>query len=131
MDKKYFPTTEEELLLKEIVDCAYRVHVNLGPGLLEKIYETCFCYELVKKKIKFISQVKMPIKYEGILFDEGFRIDVYVEDKIICELKSVNECKPIFDAQILTYMKLTNKHLGLLVNFNVTLIKSGIKRFIL
>ncbi|MEO8663903.1 MAG: GxxExxY protein [Ignavibacteria bacterium] len=131
MYTKYFPSEEEEILLKEIVDCAFKVHVNLGPGLLEKIYETCFCHELDKKNIKFSPQVKMPIKYDDIIFEEGYRIDVLVENKIVCELKSINEFKPIFDAQILTYMKLADKHLGLLINFNVPLIKSGIRRFII
>ena len=94
---------EEERIAKEIVDCAYKVHVNLGPGLLEKIYETCFCHELMKKNLQFYSQVNVPIKYDGLIFNEGFRIDVLVEDKIICELKAVNEVNPVYEAQLLTY----------------------------
>ncbi len=124
-------THEEERIGKEIVDCAYKVHSNLGPGLLEKIYETCFCHELSKKNIKFFSQVKIPIKYDGLIFNEGFRIDVLVEEKVICEIKAVNEMNPVYEAQILTYLKLTNKRLGFLINFNVSLIKNGIKRIIL
>lgn len=131
MYNEYVPTSQEEKIMKEVVDCAYRVHVNLGPGLLEKIYETCFCYELKKKNINFISQLKVPIKYDDIYFDEGYRIDVLIENKIVCELKSVVEYNKVFDAQILTYMKLSKNHLGLMINFNVPLIKDGIKRFII
>lgn len=82
-----------------------------------------------KKNIKFSSQVKIPIIYDELIFDEGLRIDVLVVDKIVCELKAVNDHNPVFDAQILSYLKLSNKHLGMLINFNVPLIKSGIKRF--
>ena len=131
MHDKYYPTEAEEKLLKEIVDCAFKVHTKLGPGLLERIYEVCFCHELNKRNLKFLTQVKIPITYDNILFDEGFRIDVLVEDRIICELKAVNEHNAVFDAQILSYLKLSKKHLGLLINFNVPLIKSGIKRFII
>ena len=122
---------DEERIGKEIVDCAYKVHYNLGPGLLEKIYETCFCHELSKKGLKFLSQVSVPVKYDGLIFNEGFRIDVLIEDKVICELKAVNEMNPVYETQVLTYLKLTNKRLGFLINFNVPLIKNGIKRFIL
>lgn len=131
MADKYFPTAEEENLYKEIIDSAFQVHSKLGPGLLERIYEVCFCHELSKKNIKFSTQVIIPVKYDGIVFEDGFKIDVLVEEKIICELKAVNEHKPVFDAQILSYMKLSKKHLGLLINFNVPLIKNGMKRFII
>ncbi|MEO6693578.1 MAG: GxxExxY protein [Ignavibacteria bacterium] len=89
MYEKYFPTEFEESLLKEIVDSAFQVHKNLGPGLFERIYEVCFCYELGKRNINFLTQVKIPISYDNLLFDEGYRIDVLVEDKIVCELKAV------------------------------------------
>ncbi|HMS65744.1 MAG TPA: GxxExxY protein [Ignavibacteria bacterium] len=131
MNKFKEVSAEEERIAKEIVDCAYKVHFNLGPGLLEKIYETCFCHELSKKNLSFFSQIKIPILYDGLKFDEGFRIDVLVEDLIICEIKAVNEINPVYEAQVLTYMKLTNKRLGFLINFNVSLIKNGIKRIIL
>ncbi len=131
MYEKYCPNQEEEALIKEIVDCAFKVHVKLGPGLLERIYEVCFCHELNKKGIKFSSQVKTPIVYDNLKFEEAFRIDVLVEDKVICELKAVNDHNPVFDAQILSHLNLANKHLGLLINFNVPLIKNGIKRFII
>lgn len=131
MYNKYYPSQKEETLIKEIVDCAYKVHVKLGPGLLEKIYEVCFCHELKKKSIRFESQVRVRINYDDLIFDEGFRIDVLVENFVICELKAVNEHNPLFDAQLLTYMKLSKKHLGILINFNVPLIKNGIKRLII
>ncbi len=131
MNKLNELSTEEERIGKEIVDCAYKVHSNLGPGLLEKIYETCFCHELSKIGLKFSSQVSVPIKYDGLIFNEGFRIDVLIEDKVICELKAVNEMNPVYEAQVLTYLKFTNKRLGFLINFNVPLIKNGIKRIIL
>lgn len=131
MGEKYYPTTNEENLIKEIVDCAFKVHSKLGPGLLERIYEVCFCHELRNKNIKFINQVKIPIKYDDLTFDEGYRIDVLVENSIVCELKAVVEHNAVFDAQILSQLKLAQKHLGLLINFNVPLIKNGIKRFII
>ncbi len=131
MGEKYYPTIEEENLTKEIVDCAFKVHSKLGPGLLERIYEVCFCHELRNKNIKFINQVKIPIKYDDLTFDEGYRMDVLVENSIVCELKAVVEHNAVFDAQILSQLKLAQKHLGLLINFNVPLIKNGIKRFII
>lgn len=121
----------EEKLAKTIVDCAFTVHKNLGPGLLEKIYETCFCHELTKRKINFKRQFETPIIYDGIKIDEGLRIYVIVEDMIICELKAVDEMNPVWEAQLLSYLKLTKLRLGFLINFNVPIIKKGIKRFIL
>lgn len=130
---QFYPklSDEDERLATNIVDCAFQVHNNLGPGLLERIYEVCFCHELEKRNIKFESQIPVPISYEGIRFDEGFRVDVLVENKIICELKSVIEKNKIFEAQLMTYLKLTKLRLGFLINFNVPLIKDGIKRIIL
>ena len=122
---------KEEQTAKEIVDSAYTVHKKLGPGLLEKVYEICFCHELSKRKIEFKRQIPVPIVYDGIEFDEGLRLDVLVEDKIICELKALDQMKPVWEAQILSYLKLTNKRLGFLINFNVPLIKKGIKRYVL
>jgi GxxExxY protein len=128
----YKPLSEEiEIVAKKVIDAAYVIHKELGPGLLEKVYEICFCYELSKRGIKFKRQVNIPIVYDGKMLDESFRIDVLIEDKIICEIKAVIEMNPVYEAQILTYMKLTNKRLGFLINFNVPLIKDGIKRIIL
>jgi GxxExxY protein len=120
----------EEWLGKEIVDAAYKVHRELGPGLLEKIYEACFCYELEKRGIPYKRQVELPFYYDGKKFDEGLRMDVLVDDLVICELKSVENINPLWQAQIISHLKLTKLRLGYLINFNVTLIKNGIKRFI-
>jgi GxxExxY protein len=121
----------EESIAKKIVDAAYTVHKILGPGLLEKVYEVCFCHELSKRELKYQRQVDIPIVYDGTIFDEGLRLDVFVEELIICELKAVDEIYPVWEAQILSHLKLTGKRLGFLINFNVPLIKNGIKRIIL
>ncbi|MCD5408484.1 GxxExxY protein [Candidatus Bipolaricaulota bacterium] len=122
---------EEERLGREIVDAAYAVHRNLGPGLLEHIYEVCFCHELSKRGLSFRRQVSVPIVYDGIKFDEGLRLDVLVEELVICELKAVETMNPVFVAQLLTQLKLTGKHLVFLIDFNVPVIKQGIKRVVL
>ncbi|MEA3407332.1 MAG: GxxExxY protein [Chloroflexota bacterium] len=128
----FAPTTaEEERVAKGIVDAAFAVHKALGPGLLENVYEVCFCHELTKRGLSYGRQVVVPIVYDGITFDEGLRLDVLVEDVIICELKAVETMHPVFTAQLLTYLKLAEKRLGFLINFNVPLIKRGIKRVIL
>ena len=119
----------EEALCKEIVDCAYRVHKESGPGLLEKVYEACFCHELSKKGISYKRQVKIPIFYDGLYFDEGLQIDVLVEDRIICELKAVDTVNPVWVAQILSHLKMMQHNIGFLINFNVPLIKQGIRRY--
>ncbi len=122
---------QEESIAKKIVDAAYTVHKILGPGLLEKVYEACFCHELSKRKLKYQRQVDIPVVYDGLIFDEGLRLDVLVEDLIICELKAVENMNPVWEAQILSHLKLTGKRLGFLINFNVSLVKNGIKRIIL
>ena len=119
-----------EEMAKKIVDAAYVVHKNLGPGLLERIYEVCFCHELSKRGLSFKRQVDLPIVYDNITFDEGLRCDVLVEDQIICELKAVDQMIPVYDAQIISHLKLIKKRLGFLINYNVPIIKQGIKRFI-
>ncbi len=121
----------EEFIAEKIVDAAYTVHKILGPGLLERVYEVCFCHELSKRELKCQRQVDIPITYDGMIFDEGLRIDVLVEELIICELKAVDEMNPVWKAQILSHLKLADKRLGFLINFNVPLIKNGIKRIIL
>lgn len=129
---KYQALSErEESIAREIVNAAYVVHKALGAGLLEKVYEVCFCHELSKQGLKFQRQVDVPIVYDGIVFNEGLRLDVLVEDSIICELKAVDAVNPVWQAQILSYLKLTDRRLGFLINFNVPLIKNGIKRIIL
>jgi GxxExxY protein len=125
----YYLNETEEFLCKGIVDCAYKVHKELGPGLLEKIYEACFCHELSKKEIPFKRQMKLPIKYDGILFDEGLQLDVLVDNLIICEFKAVETINPLWQAQIISHLKLTDLHVGFLINFNVPIIKNGIRRY--
>ena len=121
----------EEFLGKEIVDAAYKVHKELGPGLLEKIYEACFCYELEKKGIAYKRQVNLPICYDGKTFDEGLTLDVWVDGLVICELKARDNLNTLWLSQLKSHLKLTKLRLGYLINFNVPLIKDGIKRFIL
>jgi GxxExxY protein len=104
----------------------------LGPGLLEKVYETCFCYELELKGIPFTRQVNLPVSYKNkLFFDEAFRMDVLADELVICELKSVLEINPVWISQIISHLKLTKLRLGFLINFNVALIKDGIKRFVI
>jgi len=114
----------------KIVDSALKVHSSLGPGLLESAYEACLLYELKKRKINAKSQVALPITYDGIKIDAGYRIDLLVEDAIIVELKAVSELSQIHEAQLLSYLKLSKKPLGLLINFNVLRLKDGIKRMV-
>jgi GxxExxY protein len=130
MCTRYFPTAREESLAKTIVDCAFNVHNNLGPGLLEAIYEHCFCHELQKRNIPFGTQVLRPLVYDGRKLPWGLRLDVLVEGRIVCELKAVESIHPVYIAQLLTQLKLTDLHLGFLINFNVALIKEGIRRVI-
>ena len=116
-------------LTYKIIGCAYDVHKALGPGLLESTYEKCLCYELEKLGIKYEKQKELPINYKGITIDNGYRIDILVEDKIVIELKSVEILQPIHSAQLMTYLKLSQKQLGLLINFNVTNLQNGIRRY--
>jgi GxxExxY protein len=111
-----------------VVDSAFSVHRELGPGLLESVYEVCLCRELTLRKIPFAAQVSLPITYKGLRLDAGLRLDLLVADSIIVELKSVQRIDPVFEAQLLSYLKLTGLRLGLLINFNVPLIKHGISR---
>ena len=122
---------EKEALGKEIVDIAFQLHKTLGPGLMESVYECCFCYELNKRNIPFITQKRVPIVYDGIVFNEGLRLDILVDDQIIIELKAQDNYHPIWEAQLLSYLKLSDKRLGYLINFNVVLIKHGINRMII
>jgi GxxExxY protein len=128
----YAPISDkEERIDKAVVDAAYAVHSALGPGLLENVYEVCFCHELAKRGLAHRRQVVVPIVYDGIHFDEGLRLDVLVEDAVVCELKVVQAIHPVHTAQLLTQLKLTGKRLGFLINFSVPLIRQGIKRVIL
>lgn len=119
--------TENELS-KIVVSCAYKVHKSLGPGLLESAYEECLFYELNKTGLKIEKQKALPLVYEEIKLEIGYRIDLIIESKLIVEIKSVESLNDVHFAQLLTYLKLTDSRLGLLINFNVALIKNGIKR---
>ncbi len=119
-----------EYLGKEIVDIAYHLHVALGPGLLESVYEKCFCYELSKREIPFTAQKKLPILYDGIEFENALRLDILVDNLVIIELKAQENVHPVWMAQLLSYLKLTDKKLGYVINFTVPLIKDGIKRIV-
>jgi len=120
-----------EDLTKIIIGCAIDVHKELGPGLLESAYEECLYYELIKAGLKAERQKAIPIIYKEIRLDCGYRADLIVEDKVVIELKTVDEFNPVHEAQILTYLKFAEKKLGLLINFNVLRLKDGIKRYIL
>ena len=115
----------------EIIGCAYKVHSELGPGLLESTYEVCLEYELAQKDYEVARQVALPVIYNEIKLEAGYRIDLMVNNAIIVEIKSVDALAPIHTAQVLTYLKLSNKKLGLLINFNEIDLKKGIKRLIL
>lgn len=120
-----------EHIAKIVIDAIYTVHKRLGPGLLESVYEKCLVYELRKRGLKAEPQVPIPIQYDDLAIDTGFRCDVKVEDDIFIELKAVAQMLPLFSSQLLSYMKLAGKRLGFLVNFNVRYIKNGIKRIVL
>ncbi len=120
---------EKEQIGKAIVNAAYNIHKELGPGLLEKVYEVCIAHELRKAGFNVKRQVDIPIVYDGIRFDEGLRLDLLVNDLVICELKAVELVNPVWEAQIISHLKLTGLNLGYLINFNVALIKNGIRRF--
>jgi len=117
-------------LTGKVIGAAIEVHKILGPGLLESAYEECISHELELRKITFSRQMQVPIEYKGIKLDCGYRLDLLVEDKLIVELKACESIEKIHEAQLLTYLKLTGIHLGLLINFNVPMLKDGIKRII-
>ncbi len=121
---------EEEEIGKKVVNAAYVIHKSLGPELLEKVYEICMAHELTKSGLIVRRQVDIPIVYDGITFEEGLRLNLLVNDKVIIELKAVEMVNPVWEAQIISHLKLTGKQLGYLINFNVPLIKQGVKRFI-
>ena len=122
---------EFDELSNRVIGCALEVHRTLGPGLLESTYEQCLAHELSLSDISFKFQLPLPVKYKGIKLDCGYRIDLLVNDELIVELKSVDQIMGIHQAQLLTYMKLSGAKVGLLINFNVEMLKSGIKRFVL
>ena len=119
----------EEDIGRAIVNAAYKIHKELGPGLLEKVYEVCMAHEIRKTGLEVKRQIDIPIVYDGIEFEEGLRLDLLVSDLVIVELKAVELVNPVWEAQIISHLKLTELNLGYLINFNVPLIKNGIRRF--
>jgi GxxExxY protein len=120
----------ENVLTDQIIGCAIEVHRHLGPGLLEAVYEECLCYELSQIGLRFERQVHLPLVYKGIKLDCGHVLDLVVEDSIVVELKSIEDLAPVHHAQLLTYLKSMNKRVGLLINFNVPILKNGLKRIV-
>ena len=121
---------KENELSTVIIGCAIEVHKQLGPGLLESAYQECLYYELINKELEVRKEVSLPIIYKDVKLDHGYRIDLLVENKVVIELKTVEALNEVHSAQILTYLKLGNYKLGLLLNFHVALLKNGMKRFI-
>jgi len=121
--------TENEIA-REVVDAAYRVHTRLGPGLLESVFEAVLAYELGKRGLQVVRQQPIPVVYDDLRLDEGYRADIVAEDKVIVELKSVEAVAPVHKKQLLTYLRLADKRLGLPVNFGAALIKDGITRVV-
>lgn len=121
---------ETEKLAAAAIDAAFAVHRALGPGLLESVYEACLCHELAKRGVPFRHQVVLPIIYDGVTLDAGLRLDFLVGEAVVVELKAVEKHNPLFEAQLLTYLKLARHRLGLLINFNMPLLKDGIKRIV-
>ncbi|MEM1303566.1 MAG: GxxExxY protein [Planctomycetota bacterium] len=115
---------------KKLLDAAYRVHTVLGPGLLESVYEKCLATELARRGVPHACQSALPISYDGVTIKEGMRLDLLVEGRVIAELKAVQDMLPLFDAQLITYLKLSGLRLGFLINFNVPHLRDGIKRLV-
>lgn len=115
----------------EIIGAAMKVHSALGPGLLESAYEACLVHELKKREMRVMSQVALPVHYDGVMIELGYRLDLLVENKVIVELKAVDKVSAVHQAQLLSYLKLSRKKLGLLINFNVMHLRDGIKRVVL
>ena len=120
----------ENEITEKIIGAAIEVHRHLGPGLLESAYEDCLCYELAERGLRFQRQLAFPVHYKTITLESNYRLDLMVEDEVIVEIKSVEATIPVHAAQLLTYLKLTNKRVGLLINFNVPMLKEGIKRVV-
>jgi GxxExxY protein len=125
-------TTSDEIerVCKEIVDAAFQVHQRMKAGLLESVYEACLAFELRRRGLRVETQVPVPVVYDGVRLEVGFRLDVLVEDLVIIELKSVERMEPIFQAVLQNYLRLTGKRVGFLINFNVQFFKDGIKRIV-
>jgi GxxExxY protein len=121
----------EQSLTGQIIAASMEVHRALGPGLLESVYQACLARELQLRNVDFVQQIELPVAYKDVRLDCGYRIDMVVGNRVVVELKSVQDVLPVHEAQLLTYMRLTNIHVGLLINFNVAVLKKGIKRRVL
>ena len=137
MDETQTPTRrfkpiplEVEAIGKKVLDAAYTVHSALGPGLLESVYEACAAYEMQKQGLKAETQAVVPVKYQDVFVETGLRLDIWVEKSVIIECKSVEKMNPLYEAQLITYLKITGCRLGYLINFNVKHLKDGIKRIV-
>ena len=128
--KSIQPNILEEQIAKDLVHCCIKIHKELGPGLLERVYEACLEYELKKLDYYVQRQVHIPIHYDNLFFDEGLRLDLLIENQVIVEIKAIETVNPVWEAQVISHLKLLNKRIGFLVNFNVPLMKNGIRRFI-
>jgi GxxExxY protein len=121
---------DENKIAHHVVDAAFQIHNALGPGLLESVYEVVLAHDLADRQLKVERQIKVPITYKGLKFDEGFRADLIIEKKVLVELKSVESILPVHAKQVLTYLRLKNLRLGLLINFGAPIIKNGVKRIV-
>ncbi len=124
-------SNQEEEAGRAVVNAAFKTHKELGPGLLERVYEVCLAHELQKADLLVARQVTIPLVYDGITFEEGLRLDLLVENWVICEIKAVEQVNPVWESQVLSHLKPTGKRLGYILNFHVPLMKQGIKRIIL
>jgi GxxExxY protein len=129
---KYSPISQDvEIIANKVFNCGLKVHRKLGAGLLESVYEVCLAHEIDQTGLKIERQIQLPVIYDGITFDAGMRLDLWIERRLIVEIKAVESLLPVHQAQLMTYLKLTKNRLGLLINFNVALFKNGVKRVIL
>ena len=129
---KYEPIPVEfELIAKQIFNCGLKIHKALGAGLLESVYEVCLAHEIAKLGLKVERQIQLPVIYDGITLDAGMRLDLWIERALLVEVKAIESLLPVHQAQLMTYLKLTGNRLGLLINFNTTLFKNGVKRVVL
>jgi len=128
-EREKFRVMENDEITEKIIGCAIAVHRVLGPGLLESAYEECLAFELKAMRLKIERQVAVPVTYKEVYLDYGYRMDLLVENNVVVELKTVDAILPVHEAQILTYLRFSGKELGLLINFNVKLLKHGIRRF--
>lgn len=124
------PTREQDFVARQVVDSAFAVHTTLGPGLLESVYEQCLAHELSNRNILVQRQVSVPVTYRGAIIDAAFRMDIVVAGMVVVEVKAIEKMIPIHEAQLLTYLKLSGYPIDLLINFNVPLIKDGIRRMV-